>query len=228
MSFLYRSAITITRGQPYLDWANGTEAGGPELTKELAASRRTVYLVEEFETDEPDLRAIVDDHWEYIFETELELWTDDHDVWPSPLTRELFDAWFSVEATDSVVDLLPQEPLTHAQVELADLEEALGYCAWCGLEVDETNRRFAGFKVAQPDRLEPRRGLTWPIVINDEEVLVGMVPPADSEEAEDHDLVFRVCGSRCEKALRSVVSRALRREARKSGREDASETGDSE
>jgi hypothetical protein len=214
MSFLYRSAITITRGQPYLEWANGADAGGPELTKELAASRRTVYLVEEFETDDPDPKAIVDDHWERMFETELELWTDDRGAWPSPRTREMFDAWFSVEITDSVMDLLPDEPLTHAEVEMADLEEALGYCAWCGLEVDESNRRFAGFKIADPERLERRRGLTWPIAIDEEEVLVGLVPPADSEEARGHDLLFRVCSSRCEKGLRKVVSKALRREVR--------------
>src|SRR5262249_10241992 len=149
-----------------------------------------------------------------IFETELELWTDDHDLWPPALTRELFDAWFSAEATDCVVDLLPEEALTPADVEAAELNDALTSCAWCGLEIDEGAGRLAGFKVADPARLEPRRGLTWPIIVDDEEVLTGVVPPADSEEAGEYDLIFRVCGSRCEKALRSVVSRALRREAR--------------
>ena len=42
MSFLYRSAITITRKQPYIDWANGLEDGGPELTAELATDQRTI------------------------------------------------------------------------------------------------------------------------------------------------------------------------------------------
>jgi hypothetical protein len=215
MSFLYRSAITITRQQPYLDWANAGEAGGPELTNELASSRRTVYLVEESDTGDADLDSLLEDNWERIFETELELWTDDQDAWPSPRTRELFNAWFTAEATDSVVDLLPEEPLTVAEVEATELQDALGSCAWCGLEIEEGAGRFAGFNVADPARLESRRGLTWPIMVGDDEALMGVVPPADSEEAREHDLLFRVCGSRCEKAVRSVVSKALRREARK-------------
>jgi hypothetical protein len=214
LTFLYRSAITVTRQQPYLDWANAGEADGPELTNELASSRRTVYLVEDLDTSNADLDSLLDDHWERIFETELELWTDDRAAWPSPRTRELFDAWFAAEITDSVVDLLPEEPLTVAEVEATELQDALGSCAWCGLDIDEGAGRFAGFKVTDRARLESRRGLTWPIPVGDDEVLMGLVPPADSEEAQDHDLLFRVCGSRCEKALRSVVSKALRRQAR--------------
>jgi hypothetical protein len=47
MSFLYRAALTITRKQPYIDWANSQGDGGPELTAELANDRRTIYLVPE-------------------------------------------------------------------------------------------------------------------------------------------------------------------------------------
>ena len=40
MSFLYRSAVTITRKQPYLDWANSLDDGGPAQTEELSQRDR--------------------------------------------------------------------------------------------------------------------------------------------------------------------------------------------
>jgi hypothetical protein len=73
MSFLYRSAITITRKQPYIDWANSFADGGPELTQELADDRRTIYLVPESD-NEPDLATLLDQFWEQIFEEELAAW----------------------------------------------------------------------------------------------------------------------------------------------------------
>ena len=149
MAFLYRSAVTVTRKQPYIDWANGFDDGGPELTDELAGSRRTVYLVGESD-DRADLRALLDDCWEEIFEQELAMWMEEEDDWPAPRTREVFDAWFDAEITDTVFDLAPDEPLTETDGELADLSEAFHFCAWCDLEIEEGQGRFVGFKL--PDR----------------------------------------------------------------------------
>ena len=70
MSLLYRSAITITRKQPYIDWANSLGDDGPELPPDLAGNRRTVYLAPD-SPDEPDLAALLDEFWEQIFEEEL-------------------------------------------------------------------------------------------------------------------------------------------------------------
>jgi hypothetical protein len=44
MSLLFRTPVFIARKQPYIDWANGSDRKGPELTVELA-QLRTVYLV---------------------------------------------------------------------------------------------------------------------------------------------------------------------------------------
>ena len=54
MSFLYRTGLTVTRKRPYIDWANGLDEDGPDLTPELAGDRRTIYLVPESD-DEPAL-----------------------------------------------------------------------------------------------------------------------------------------------------------------------------
>jgi hypothetical protein len=212
MGFLYRAAITITRKQPYVDWANSLEDGGPLLTSDLATDSRTVYLVAESDEGPPDLQAHLAEQWEDIFESELDFWTDEEDDWPAPRTREMFDAWFDAEITDAVIDLIPNEPLTQTEVDILELGTALHHCASCGIEVDEAAGRFAGFKLANPERFAHRQGLTLPIPVDEEQVIVGMLPPADSDEARaGHDLVFRVCSSACERAVRAVVPKALRK-----------------
>ena len=211
MSFLYRTAITIIRKQPYIDWANSFDDGGPELTEELAEDRRTVYLVEE-DGHRPDLLELLDDHWLSIFEEELAMWMEAEEDWPAPLTREMFDDWFDAEVTDTVIDLVPEQPLTETDVEVGELTYALGHCAWCEIEIEEGQGRFAGFKVAVRDRFADREGLTVAIPIDDDQVLIGVVPMADSEEARaGYDLLFRVCTSRCEKAVHKAVPKALRK-----------------
>jgi hypothetical protein len=144
MSFLYRAAIVIRRKQPYLDWANSFDDGGPDLTPELAG-HRMIYLVPESD-DEPDVATLREEFWAPIFEEELSAWIVDDKAWPTPLTRELFDAWFDVEVVDSVFDLAPEEPLTQTDVEALNLDDAVRHCAWCDIAVAEGAGRFVGFK----------------------------------------------------------------------------------
>jgi hypothetical protein len=211
MSFLYRAAITITRRQPYIDWANGTADGGTELTDEVANDRRTVYLVAEYE-DRSDLGDLLDEHWEDIFESELAAWTEDESGWPASRTREMFDRWFGAELTESVFDLDPQEALTETDVELAALAEAFQTCAWCDLELGKEEGRATGFPLADRERFASREGLVLPIPIDKDDVLIGIVTPRDSDDARaGNDLLVRVCSSRCERVVRKLVPKALRR-----------------
>jgi ribosomal protein L24E len=212
VSFLYRAAITITRKQPYIDWANSFDDGGPELTEDLAKDRRTVYLATE--ADRPELSPLLDEFWEDIFEEELAAWMDHEDDWPKPRTREMFDSWFDAELTDSVFDLVPEQPLTQTDVELADLNDAVHYCAWCDVELEPGAGRFVGFALEDRERVSHREGLVLSLSIDDERVVHGVLSPADSDEARaGEDLVFRVCTSRCEKGLRKAVPKALRKAA---------------
>jgi hypothetical protein len=214
MSFLYRFAITITRKQPYIDWANSIDDNGPELTTELADDRRTIYLAPESD-DRPNLESLLDEVWEQIFEEELAAWMLDDEDWPKPLTRDMFDAWFDSELTDSVFDLTPEEPLTQADVEGADLDEAVHRCAWCDIEVDEGGGRFVGFKLEDRGRLAHREGLVVPLAVDKEHVVIGIMSRADSDAARaGEDVVFRACTSRCEKAIRKAVPKALRKALR--------------
>jgi hypothetical protein len=211
MSFLYRVAVAVTRKQPYIDWANSFDDGGPELTADLADGRRTIYLVPESD-EEPDRKGILVEFWQEIFEEELAGWMQEEEDWPSPLTREMFDAWFEVEVTDSVFDLTPEEPLTQADVEAEDLAYAVQRCAWCDIEVDEGTVRVVSFGLPDRTRLAHREGLTLPLIIDDERVVIGIMSRPDSVKARaGEDLLFRACTSRCEKAIRKTVPKALRK-----------------
>jgi hypothetical protein len=211
MTFLYRFAVTVTRKRPYIDWANSFDDGGAKLTDDLADDRRTVYLVPET-TDRPNLAEIIDEFWEAIFEEELAMWMEDEDDWPDPRTRELFDAWFGVVATDSVFDLTPEEPLTQRDVDLVDLQDVVGRCAWCEIEVEAEAGRYVGFKLSDRSRFQHRAGLVLHLLVDDRQVVSGIVAMPDSDQARaGEDLIFRACTSRCEKALRSAVPKALRK-----------------
>ena len=210
MTYLYRHALFISRKEPYLDWANGLEEG-PALTEQLSRKERTVYLAPEVD-DEPELSQLVDEFWESIFEEELGAWVIAEERWPQPRTREMFDAWFEVELSGSVYDLTPEEPLTQAQVDALDLAEALGRCAACGLDVEEDEGRFAGFKLADWRRVAPFEGRVLPLAVDDDQVVLCVVTHDGSEEARaGDDILVRVCSSACEKAVRKTVPKALRR-----------------
>jgi hypothetical protein len=211
MSFLYRNAITITRKQAYIDWANAFKDGGPELSSELAATLRTIYLVPEA-NDQPDLAELLNEFWEPIFEQELAAWILEEQEWPAPRTREMFDEWFGIEATDAVMDLVPEEPLTQSDVDLADLAFAMHYCAWCESELAEGAGRFVGFSFADREREMGDELRVLALAIDDEQTVIGVVPPAGAAYGPaGDDLVFRACTARCEKALRKAVPKALRR-----------------
>jgi hypothetical protein len=210
MSFLYRFALTVTRRQPYLDWANSFDDGGPTLSEELARDRRTIYLVPE-SSSEPDLARLLDEFWQDIFDAELAIWMDDEATWPAERTREMFDAWFDVEPTSAVYDLTPEEPLTQSEIDAEEFVHAMGHCAWCELEVDEHAARFAAFKLPDRSRFAGREGCTLSFGVDEQQTVTGIMTPHNSEEAlAGEDIVFMVCSSRCEKAVRKAVPRAMR------------------
>ena len=150
MSFVYRAALTLTRKHPYVDWAN-KEAKNDEVTFP-AGDVRTVYLVS---LPGPGLTAttLIDEFWPDVFEEELAAWTLDEAAWPSPRTRKLFDTWFDLEFTETVIDLVPDEPLSLEDADAADVAHVFSHCGWCDLELALSEGRTVPFAV------EDRRGL---------------------------------------------------------------------
>ena len=209
-AMLLRFALTITRKQPYADWANRESANEPDSVAYSDELPRTIYLVPAIGS--ASVPELLEDLWPDIFEEELEAWSEDEATWPEPRTRELFDLWFAAELTDTVVDLAPDEPLTEADMELDSVNDALLHCAWCHLELEPHEGRRVGFKIADRERLASREGLALSLLIDDERVLTGIVTTRDSDAAAaGDDLFFRACTSRCDKLIRKEVPRALRR-----------------
>ncbi len=210
MSYLYRHALFVSRKQAYLDWANGLNDDGPDLSEDVSLRQRTVYLVPEVDA-EPDVGAQLDQFWEDIFYQELASWSISEEGWPPRRTREMFDQWFDVELNESVYDLTPEEPLTQTEVDLEDLAEASGRCAACGLDVEQGEGRFVGFKLVDRSRFESFQGRVFPLPVNEEEAVLTIVTPPESDEARSgDDLLVRACSSRCEKVIRKSVPPALR------------------
>jgi len=108
---------------------------------------KTVYLVPEF-VRVPKLSSVLDACWQAIFEQELAIWAEDEHDWPEPRTRGTFDEWFDAEITMAVYDLVPEEPLTNEDVELADLQGARSHCAWCDAELKPEKGRLVSFALA--------------------------------------------------------------------------------
>jgi ribosomal protein L24E len=215
MTFLYRHALFVSRKQPYIDWANGAADGEALLDERVSRQERTVYLVAESEHDST-AADFLPEYWEELFEQELSAWTVDEEVWPSPRTRELFDAWFDVELCSGVYDLDSDDPLTQADVDAADVVQATTVCAACGIDIEEGAGRYVGFKVADPQRLESWRGAVLPLAIDEDHVVLALPRPEpsdwpDDENDSDGDLIVRVCSSKCEKVVRRVVPKALRK-----------------
>jgi hypothetical protein len=131
--------------------------------------------------------------------------------WPTPLTREQFDAWFDADITSCVYDLTPDEPLTQTDLELFELDSAMHHCAWCDVELDDHAGHFVAFRVDDRTPLAHRAGLVVPIRIDEERLVIGVMSPEHSDAARaGEDVAFRACTARCEKALRKAVPKALK------------------
>ena len=210
MGLLYRTPVFITRNQPFIEWANGLDADGPDLTVDLA-KRREVYLVPTPEHD-PGLEEVLDEWWADIFEEELFGWTVDESTWPAGRTREMFDTWFDTEIGDCVVDLTPEEPLTDADLDREELDVAQHTCAWCERELEAGEGRYTGFTLKDRERLKHREGLALSLVLDEHHIVLGIITPAQSEEGRaGDDIVFKVCSRACEQPLKKLVPPALRK-----------------
>lgn len=99
-----RSVLIIRPKQPYIDWTNSMDDGGPLANLKSMRKSPNTFLVDEiFFID--DLSQIIDEIWEILFEIQLNNWMRDPDVWPAVLTREMFEKWFDYELYDMVWDV---------------------------------------------------------------------------------------------------------------------------
>ncbi|MFO7761007.1 MAG: hypothetical protein R6V20_05285 [Desulfobia sp.] len=99
---LNRTVLLVSAKQPYIDWANSFDDGGPLLSEDQVQA--TAILIPDT-YDEFNYENWLKKNWRKIFEQELEAWMLDADCWPKKLTYQMFKQWFSITVTDTVIDL---------------------------------------------------------------------------------------------------------------------------
>ena len=104
MKILNRSVAIIRPKQPYIDWANSFDDGGPTLELEKARANASAFLIKEHD----DIRQsykFVERNYAKIFEEKLNGWMTAPDIWPQKRNLRIFKKWFDIEISEVVCDI---------------------------------------------------------------------------------------------------------------------------
>jgi len=101
-----RAAVIIKGTETLVDWVNeiDTEA---DITLEEVREESTVYLISDEDAEEFD--EWVEDNYLMVFESELQGWYTDNDLWPTDLTIDMFYEWFTISLHSVVEDTVDSE-----------------------------------------------------------------------------------------------------------------------
>lgn len=108
-----RAAMLLKYKLPALKWINEADPEVPDqgLSLDEVNSDRNVYLVKQETAESPEaLREWVELNLDVLFESELECWHSDEDLWPTDLDLTLFDEWFELECHTAIIDTV-EEPI---------------------------------------------------------------------------------------------------------------------
>ena len=97
---LKRSAIALTRKQPFLEWLLAHDAD-TIIDNEIRAG--TIYLLPDYETKQ-QMEGWLRKNFNELFEEELFGWYTDETMWPQHLTFKMFGEWFSYSLYPMVFD----------------------------------------------------------------------------------------------------------------------------
>ena len=102
-----RAVIMLRYKEPAVCWINEADpvAETSAIDIEEANQERTVYLVSDEDGDGIDAAIQwVKKNYKTLFESELDGWYTDPDLWPEKRTYALFNDWFDVECHSVIVD----------------------------------------------------------------------------------------------------------------------------
>ena len=102
MKTINRMVVTLIPRQPYIDWANGFDDGGPEMDTEPVCAT-SVLIPNRF--DEFNYEEYLKKHFKELFETELEACSTDPGSWPKKRDYKTFSKWFRVVPSDAVLEM---------------------------------------------------------------------------------------------------------------------------
>ncbi len=96
-----RAAVIVKGTDTLVSWINEIDPEA-EITIDEVAEDSTVYLISDEDAEEFD--EWVENNFLTVFESELQGWYTDCDVWPTELTIDMFYLWFSVSLHTVVED----------------------------------------------------------------------------------------------------------------------------
>ncbi len=109
-----RTALLLTYKEPAIQWINEADPVVEEsfiFTEQQVNTERTVYLISRDDGEnEVTQNAWVKRNFKQLFESELEGWYTDPDLWPKPMTLKLFYKWFDTEFNTVLIDTV-DEPI---------------------------------------------------------------------------------------------------------------------
>lgn len=106
-----RTALLLRYKEPAIRWIN--EADPIEdaivLSEKEVNAERTVYLISDDDGESGvTQQAWVKKNYQNLFESELEGWYTDPDLWPNPRTLNLFHKWFDTEFHSVIIDTVDE------------------------------------------------------------------------------------------------------------------------
>jgi hypothetical protein len=107
MSLLDRSAVVVIRKLPFFEWVRDGDPENQRSIEEISIAESidpTVYLVPAY-WNEDDQDQIVRHFFDLIFESELEVFYPNREIWPE-ISWENFVEWFDVQFLAPVIDLV--------------------------------------------------------------------------------------------------------------------------
>ncbi len=105
MKLVNRSVLVLKPTAKMLDWINSVGEESDTVILEEAQEMTNAYLLPGFEDDE-ELATFIRLRAKKLFEHELEAWCTDQGKWPTVRNYITFLAWFRIEVSDMVFDLV--------------------------------------------------------------------------------------------------------------------------
>ncbi len=96
------AALMVRTKSPYYEWASKLPTGGYDVKPRVGCVK--IFLIPSYDYFGQNLETIIEERWEFIFEDILFAWNTDESEWPKDRTFGMFEEWFDITPTDSVVD----------------------------------------------------------------------------------------------------------------------------
>ena len=107
-----RAALILKYREPAVRWVNEADPykDDPGIRLVDVNTERTVYLIDDNTASNPEsVERWLRDNYRMLFESELESWYTDPDLWPRDLSFTLFGQWFEIECHSVLKDTVGGE-----------------------------------------------------------------------------------------------------------------------